>query len=317
MFVKEDEGVANHGTIWFAEADTPLGPWVYAKQILRHDKYNFYNPVQHAFFDQDGGRMIFFEGTYSDFFAAGPALTPRYNYNQIMYRLALDDPRLALPVPVYQTRGPHSSTRYLLRDALEAEDAWDRIEAVPFFALPARGSHDGLIPIFAAANQHGTVLSSHAFSGTGSPSPIFYALPASPAQLQTTQGPSGKWSCTATMADDSDYTSFVLDLKVEGEQVRSANTEGTESVQGTFQGEHLHLILKTTDETYTFEGELQQGRIRGKWQSQNNAIEYGDWHAERPPTVRKPESPAIVPPLRIHAHRRWLAPLLHRPRPPR
>ena len=35
---------------------------------------------------------IFFEGTYSDFFAAGGPLTPRYNYNQFMYRLDLADP---------------------------------------------------------------------------------------------------------------------------------------------------------------------------------------------------------------------------------
>lgn len=44
MIVKEDEGLTNCGTIWFAEADTPLGPWIYAKQVLRHEKYNFYNP---------------------------------------------------------------------------------------------------------------------------------------------------------------------------------------------------------------------------------------------------------------------------------
>jgi len=295
MIVKEDEGLANHGTIWFAEADTPLGPWVYAKQILRHEKYNFYNPVHHAFFDQNDGRIIFFEGTYSDFFAAGPMLTPRYNYNQIMYRLALDDPRLTLPVPVYLAHGPDSSTRYLLRDDLDAEGAWDSIESVPFFAIPPRGDHDGLIPIFAAINEHGMVLSSHAFSEAGSSSPVFYALPASPAPPQDLQGPSGKWSCTATMADGSDYTSFALDLKLEGERVRSANTEGTESVQGTFKDENLHLILKTTDETYTLEGELEQGKLRGKWQTQNNSIERGDWHCERPATVRQPESPAIVP----------------------
>jgi hypothetical protein len=295
MIVKEDEGLANHGSIWFAEADTPLGPWVYAKRVLRHDKYNFYNPVHHAFFDQNGSRLIFFEGTYSDFFAAGGPITPRYNYNQIMYRLALDDPRLALPVPVYQTRGPHSSTRYLLRDDMDAESAWGSIETVPFFAIPPRGNHDGLIPIFAAINERGMILNSHAFSEAGSSSPIFYALPASPARPQNPQGPSGKWSCMATLADGSDYASFALDLKLEGEQVRSAGAEGTESVQGTFKGEHLHLILKTTDETYTLDGELQQGKLRGTWQSQNKVSEHGDWHCERPPTVRQLESPAIVP----------------------
>jgi hypothetical protein len=298
MIVKEDEGLANHGTIWFAEADTPLGPWVYAKQILRHEKYNFYNPVQHAFFDQNRGRVIYFEGTYaggSGSFAAGEAIAPRYNYNQIMYRLALDDPRLALPVPVYQAHGPRSPPRYLLRDDLDAEGAWDSIETVPFFAIPPRGDHEDLIPVFSAINERGTALSSQAFSEAGSASPIFYALPASPVRPRPPQGPSGKWSCTATMADGSDFTMFGLDLKVEGEQVRSANTEGAESVQGTFKGEHLHLILKTTDESYTLEGELQQDKLRGKWQSQNNAVEFGDWHCERPPTVRQPESPAIVP----------------------
>jgi hypothetical protein len=187
MIVNEDEGLANHGTIWFTEADTPLGPWVYAKRILRHEKNNFYNPAQHAFFDQDGGRLIYFEGTYaggSGFFAAGEELTPRYNYNQIMYRLALDDPRLALPVPVYRVRGQHSAARYLLRDDLDAEGAWEGIEAVPFFAIPPRAAHDGLVPIFAASNERGMVLSSHALSEAGGSLPIFYALPASPARPQ-------------------------------------------------------------------------------------------------------------------------------------
>jgi hypothetical protein len=122
MIVKEYEGLANHGVIWFAEADTPLGPWVYAKQILHHDYYNFYNPVQHAFFAEDSGRVIFFEGTYSDFFAAGGPLTPRYNYNEIMYRLNLSDPRLALPVPVYVMRGDRATARYLLGDELSAQN---------------------------------------------------------------------------------------------------------------------------------------------------------------------------------------------------
>ena len=61
---------------------------------MSHDKYSFYNPVHHAFFDQDGGRVIYFEGTYTTAFSGNPTPTPRYDYNQIMYRLELDDPRL-------------------------------------------------------------------------------------------------------------------------------------------------------------------------------------------------------------------------------
>ncbi len=47
------------------------------------------------FFDEDGGRVIYFEGTYTASFSAAKELTPRYDYNQIMYRVKLDDVRLA------------------------------------------------------------------------------------------------------------------------------------------------------------------------------------------------------------------------------
>jgi len=50
--------------------------------------------VQHSFFDQEGGRIIYFEGTYTASFSGARELTPRYDYNQILYRLRLDDPRL-------------------------------------------------------------------------------------------------------------------------------------------------------------------------------------------------------------------------------
>jgi hypothetical protein len=35
------------GEVWFAEADAPTGPWVYARKVVTHDKYSFYNPKQH------------------------------------------------------------------------------------------------------------------------------------------------------------------------------------------------------------------------------------------------------------------------------
>ena len=58
---------------------------------------DFYNPKQHPFYDQEGGRIIYFEGTYTNSFSGNPVQTPRYEYNQIMYRLDLSDPRLKLP----------------------------------------------------------------------------------------------------------------------------------------------------------------------------------------------------------------------------
>jgi hypothetical protein len=40
--------------------------------------------------------VIYFEGTYNELISGAKQATPRYDYNQIMYRLDLDDPRLKL-----------------------------------------------------------------------------------------------------------------------------------------------------------------------------------------------------------------------------
>jgi len=85
------------GEVWFAEAEGPTGPWLATKKIVTHQKYTIYNPVHHAFLDQEGGRLIHFEGTYANTFSGNPDATPRYDYNQSMYRLDLADPRLAPP----------------------------------------------------------------------------------------------------------------------------------------------------------------------------------------------------------------------------
>ncbi len=81
------------GEIWYSEADAPEGPWRKATKIVTHDKYSFYNPKQHPYFS--AGRFLFFEGTYNHTFSGNTDQTPRYDYNQIMYRLDLDDPRLS------------------------------------------------------------------------------------------------------------------------------------------------------------------------------------------------------------------------------
>ncbi len=104
MIAEESGGTSYLGEIWYAEANSPLGPWVYARKIVTHEKYSFYNPKHHVMFDQEAGRRIFFEGTYSTFFSGVEQPTPRYDYNQIMYSLELNDPRLNLPVPVYESR---------------------------------------------------------------------------------------------------------------------------------------------------------------------------------------------------------------------
>ncbi len=81
------------GEVFYSEAPTPQGPFLKAIKIATHPRQSFYNPCHHPFFDQNGGRLIYFEGTYCNTFTNSPA-TPRYNYNQMMYRLSLEDPRL-------------------------------------------------------------------------------------------------------------------------------------------------------------------------------------------------------------------------------
>lgn len=87
-------GASMLGEVWFARAAAPTGPWRKAVKVVTHDKYSFYNPTQHPFFDQEGGRLIYFEGTYANTFSGNTYATPRYDYNQVMYRLDLADPRL-------------------------------------------------------------------------------------------------------------------------------------------------------------------------------------------------------------------------------
>ena len=99
IFVQQFGEPSFLGEVWYAEADTPVGPWAYTRKIATHNKYSFYNSKHHPLFDEDGGRVLFFEGTYSfTFSGTAENATPRYDYNQIMYRLSLDDSRLILPV---------------------------------------------------------------------------------------------------------------------------------------------------------------------------------------------------------------------------
>lgn len=87
------------GEVWYAEAQAPTGPWGPAVKILSHHNYSFYNPALHPDFAPPDSPILIFEGTHSATFADHPAVTPRYDYNQVLYRLDLDDRRL-LPAHV-------------------------------------------------------------------------------------------------------------------------------------------------------------------------------------------------------------------------
>ena len=79
------------GEIWFAWSDSPFGIWEDARLIVEHDNYTFYNPRIHPELVGEKSSFLLFEGTYTSEFANRPEPTPRYNYNQVLYRLDLDD----------------------------------------------------------------------------------------------------------------------------------------------------------------------------------------------------------------------------------
>jgi hypothetical protein len=94
LFVQHSGKKSLLGEVWYAESRHLTGPWGTAVQIATHPNYSFYNPAHHPFLDQQNGRLIHFEGTLTRTFSGNPSPIPRYDYNQLLYRLDLDDPRL-------------------------------------------------------------------------------------------------------------------------------------------------------------------------------------------------------------------------------
>jgi hypothetical protein len=84
------------GDVYLATAAAPEGPYSPARRIIQHTRYNFYWPTQLPYFDQDNGRRILIMGTFTQSFSDAPVKVPRYDYNQLVYGVSLDDPRLGM-----------------------------------------------------------------------------------------------------------------------------------------------------------------------------------------------------------------------------
>ena len=167
-FLRISQALGHMGDLYHAEADTPMGPWVYAQRVVEHEQYTFYNPFHHPEFDQDGGRTIFVEGTYTTTFTfPEPVPTPRYNYNQVMYRLPLDEPKLQVPVALYQVDG-QLLTKHELRPGAEKL-------AAAFFA------QDHALPQTVPVAWSGAACEPRTLEASATPKtkPLFHALPAS------------------------------------------------------------------------------------------------------------------------------------------
>jgi hypothetical protein len=179
MIAVESYGSTSYlGEVWYAEADSPLGPWVYARKVLTHDKYSFYNPKQHPMFDQENGRIIYFEGTYTTTFSGNHDPTPRYDYNQVMYRLDLSDRRLTLPVAIYELPAGRGTVRLASRHGLSSARGTE-YNRVAFFAPDRPGI--ATVPVYEQVDATGRQrlrvgIVDSPFEGTD-PEPLFFILP--------------------------------------------------------------------------------------------------------------------------------------------
>jgi hypothetical protein len=94
MLAGQIHGTSPLGEVWYAEADHPTGPFTRAVKVITHDRQTFYNVCHQPLWDRDGGKTIFVEGTFTSDFSGNPFKTPRYDYNQVLYRIDVSEARL-------------------------------------------------------------------------------------------------------------------------------------------------------------------------------------------------------------------------------
>jgi hypothetical protein len=133
--IQEEYGQTFLGESWYAEADTPLGP---------------------------------FDATYTKTYSSAPVATPRCDYNEMMYRIDLDDAEMALPVAIY-TRGTGATSELVAKRGLRPTDA---ALAPAFFAYDR--AVRGAVPVA----WSGPACGARRLSVGGQPAttPLFYAL---------------------------------------------------------------------------------------------------------------------------------------------
>lgn len=166
------------GEVWYAEGDTPGGSWAYARKIVTHNKYSFYNPKQHPMLAGKNGRIVFFEGTYTNMFSSTKVPTPRYNYNQIMYRLDLADSRLVLPVPVYEIASERQIDGSNILGTRRGGKYRKKLGKVLFFAVDRPSKK--VVPYFTFEDKNGDAFIRCEADANGMQkrrsTPLFYAI---------------------------------------------------------------------------------------------------------------------------------------------
>jgi hypothetical protein len=141
---------------WYAEADTPMGPWVYARRITGAGSRSIYNPTIAPFRNNDA--QILFAAVYAAPFIPAPPL-PYYNYSVVMHMLDVNDLRTALPVPVYELSAADNASFRLGTKAAVHPGMPAELPA-PFFAYdrPAAGTVPAYLVGASCRPDHGLLV---------------------------------------------------------------------------------------------------------------------------------------------------------------
>ncbi|MEQ9423518.1 MAG: hypothetical protein RJQ09_03800 [Cyclobacteriaceae bacterium] len=249
------------GEVWYAEADTPVGPWVYATKVADHINA-FYNPKQHNFFDKEDGRVIFFEGTYTKGWGENGSIIPYYHYNQMMYKLQLDRPEVWLPEPIYR-----SNEGWSFGDEIRERDVWNSVEKVDFYAYPPDKDSKELVAFY--KNQEGRLTT------TNSGSPLFYALPL---QWDDSERFLGEWYNELKGFEFFEYF-FKLKSGHSGQTIMLQSLHDDFEISNSkIEMDSVSFELEVYNQRYQLFGKVNQGKINGRWKSLQNNFQ-GDWEA--------------------------------------
>lgn len=252
--------ISGKKNIWYAEADTPVGPWTYARNVACHKSF-LYNPTQHPFFDEEGGKSIFFEGTFTKFMSQ-EEIVPKYDYNQLMYKLSLENEQVFLPSPVYKT-----DNRYFQNESEENFNS-KQIDTVSFYAMQKDRAVKALIPVFQNDN------SELQLKTESENKPLFYALPAN---HKFENAFLGKWETKINF--EAFDNSFHLSINNEsGTYTAKSDKSNFEISNLLLKNDALSLTITHPEGVYTLKGKVLNGYILGNWTKKDSRLT-GSWDA--------------------------------------
>jgi len=263
-----------NGDILYSEADTPVGPWGYACIVAQHDNM-LYNPTQHPFFDQDNGQIIYFEGTYANFWGQG-SNKARYDYNQLMYKLDLSRQATMLPSPVYRL----DNGNLMFGAEIRASEKWAQIVDIAFFAYPPDHSPSGLLPVYKTHDGIHTSLTTAASS-----SPFMFSLPTS---IDASKKYIGQWDCSL---ESFEAIEAYLPLEIvasNGNLTATTKSETMTVTESQKREDKLLLTIRQYNKEYTLTASVSNGNLVGEWSASDGSYS-GNWKGELIPEQWLPQ----------------------------